>query len=251
MRRVNWITGCLLAGWAATAGGQPAEGLERLLVPGQLQVEGEFPDALHDSDEDGIVDIDDNCPDSPRLVPAEVGTLRVRVDHCGCVIHPCDIDDDGDGVPLCRDRCPGTWKEWRVDAIGCPAPIVETVRVTLDVKFAFARAEISPEFHDELARVAAVMRQFPALRVRFEGHTDSAGPAGYNLSLSRVRAQAARYYLFREFAIRPDRIEAVGYGESQPVADNGTEAGRRANRRTVAAFSVNREYVPDLSLIHI
>ena len=82
-------------------------------------------------------------------------------------------------------------------------------------------------------------------RVCFEGHTDSAGPAGYNLSLSRVRAQAARYYLFREFAIRPDRIEAVGYGESQPVADNGTEAGRRANRRTVAAFSVNREYVPD------
>jgi OOP family OmpA-OmpF porin len=67
-----------------------------------------------------------------------------------------------------------------------------------------------------------------------EGHTDSVGTEDYNMSLSRQRAESVKMYLVEKFNINASRISTVGYGKSQPVATNDTEAGKQKNRRVVA-----------------
>jgi OmpA-OmpF porin, OOP family len=70
------------------------------------------------------------------------------------------------------------------------------------------------------------------LRARIaEGHTDSQGDDAYNQELSERRAGAVRQYLIETYGIAADRLEAEGFGESRPVADNETPEGRQQNRR--------------------
>jgi outer membrane protein OmpA-like peptidoglycan-associated protein len=76
----------------------------------------------------------------------------------------------------------------------------------------------------------------PELRVEVEGHTDSTGPAKYNLELSRRRAEAVLAFLGSR-GVPLERLRARGYGEAQPVADNATEGGRRRNRRVDIVIS--------------
>jgi len=63
------------------------------------------------------------------------------------------------------------------------------------------------------------------------GHTDSVGPEAYNLDLSRRRAEAVVDYLVAQFGIATNRLTVQGYGETRPIDDNGTAAGRANNRR--------------------
>jgi len=91
--------------------------------------------------------------------------------------------------------------------------------------------EIRPDQFGLLTKVQRVIREFPEARVVVEGHTDSQGNESMNQSLSRRRAIAVREYLLSNIAMSADRITAVGYGESRPVAPNNTEAGRTRNRR--------------------
>lgn len=84
----------------------------------------------------------------------------------------------------------------------------------------------------ELDKVAELLIGNPTLRIRLEGHTDNVGDHQLNQALSERRAQAAHDYLLVR-GIEPERLEYKGYGESRPIADNGTEEGRRMNRRTV------------------
>jgi OOP family OmpA-OmpF porin len=72
----------------------------------------------------------------------------------------------------------------------------------------------------------------PAATGVIEGHTDSNGADAYNQRLSEQRAKAVRDYMV-SMGIDPARLEAKGYGESQPVADNATPEGRAQNRRVV------------------
>ena len=76
-----------------------------------------------------------------------------------------------------------------------------------------------------------MIREFPEARVVVEGHTDSQGNEARNQDLSRRRAIAVREYLLSNIAMSADRITAVGYGESSPIAPNDSEAGRARNRR--------------------
>jgi OOP family OmpA-OmpF porin len=69
-----------------------------------------------------------------------------------------------------------------------------------------------------------------------EGHTDSIGTREYNLDLSRKRAESVKQYLVEEFGISEFRISTEAYGESRPVADNKTDAGRQKNRRVEGVF---------------
>jgi outer membrane protein OmpA-like peptidoglycan-associated protein len=68
------------------------------------------------------------------------------------------------------------------------------------------------------------------VKVRIDGHTDSQGADGYNQQLSQARAEAVRTAL-AGMGVAPERITAVGHGETQPVADNKIAAGRQQNRR--------------------
>jgi OOP family OmpA-OmpF porin len=146
-------------------------------------------------------------------------------------VDPCSLDDDGDGVDNCKDKCPDTIKGLAVDANGCPIPDV----VKLKINFDFDKSDIKPMYHQELADFANYMKQQQSFTVvEIAGHTDSKGSDEYNQKLSERRAKAVRDYLVNKLGMDGKLFSAVGYGESKPIATNDTEAGRAENRRMEA-----------------
>lgn len=99
-----------------------------------------------------------------------------------------------------------------------------------DVTFDTNSTVVRPGLQSEINRVAGVLNQYPSTLVRVEGHTDSVGSNEYNMDLSNRRANAVKTLLVQR-GIAENRIDAVGYGETMPVATNDTEAGRQKNRR--------------------
>ena len=163
-----------------------------------------------------------------------------------------DGDQDGDGVFDRRDRCPDTPPDTAVRHNGCPlpgypdsAPVAEElveagdpVRVELDVKFDFDKAVVREESRADIKALADFMTQYPQTTTTVEGHTDSVGSDAYNQKLSERRAYAVRSELVQRYGVSAERVSAVGYGESRPVADNGADAGRAVNRRVEAEVEV-------------
>jgi outer membrane protein OmpA-like peptidoglycan-associated protein len=99
-----------------------------------------------------------------------------------------------------------------------------------DVSFDTGRADIKPGMRPILDQFAHGLASQPNAEVRIIGHTDSTGSDALNNRLSLDRAQAARNYLASR-GVDPRRIQVAGRGEHQPVADNGSDAGRAKNRR--------------------
>jgi len=75
------------------------------------------------------------------------------------------------------------------------------------------------------------VKKYPGSKIEVEGHTDSVGPDTYNMKLSERRATTVKDYLIKEAGVNSSKIKAIGFGESKPVADNKTAAGRAQNRR--------------------
>lgn len=118
-----------------------------------------------------------------------------------------------------------------------PVPMAEpaeAVRVELDVKFDFDKAQVKPESYGDIKNLADFMGQYPQTTTVVEGHTDSVGSDAYNQNLSERRANAVRDVLVNQYGVGAERVNAVGYGESRPVADNATDSGRAVNRRVEA-----------------
>lgn len=82
-----------------------------------------------------------------------------------------------------------------------------------------------------LAQVGDLLKRDPALKLEIQGHTDNVGAPAANLKLSGERAAAVRTYLVSNFGIAPTRLSSTGLGDTRPVADNRTDAGRAQNRR--------------------
>ena len=116
-----------------------------------------------------------------------------------------------------------------------PEPVTEAVRVELDVKFDFDKATIRQDAYDDIEVLADFMKQYDQTSTTVEGHTDSIGTDAYNQRLSMQRAESVRDALVNRYGVEANRLEAVGYGESRPVADNSTELGRAINRRVEAS----------------
>ncbi|MBD9484128.1 OmpA family protein [Pseudomonas sp. PDM14] len=142
-------------------------------------------------------------------------------------------DSDNDGVCDNVDKCPDTPANTTVDADGCPA-VAEVVRVELDVKFDFDKSKVKEESYGDIKNLADFMNQYPQTATTVEGHTDSVGTDAYNQKLSERRANAVRDVLVNQYGVGGERVNSVGYGESRPVADNATDAGRAVNRRVEA-----------------
>lgn len=117
-----------------------------------------------------------------------------------------------------------------------PAPMARSITVELEVLFEFNSAVVA-EAGEEMAQMAAALASQPDLELTLEGHTDSVGDAGYNQSLSQRRVDAVKAELVNTYGAPADRIEAIGYGESRPIADNGTADGRAQNRRVVGVLT--------------
>ncbi len=168
-----------------------------------------------DRDRDGIIDRDDACPD-------QAGGASTK----GCP------DSDGDGVVDAQDRCPNT--PGLISNNGCPELKKEDKEV-LDlaikaVQFETAKATIRTSSYAVLDKIADIMVRYPDFALAISGHTDSQGSDSANQTLSENRAKACLDYLVSK-GVPASRMTSRGYGESQPVADNLTAAGREKNRR--------------------
>lgn len=213
-----------------------------------------------DNDGDGIEDDDDKCDNTPEGV--EVGEdgcpdddldgdgIPNKYDKCpedpedvdrfedgdGCP----DIDNDKDGIIDTLDSCPNEPENMNdfLDEDGCPDDPNEKVVISKDkliitepVYFATNKDTILKKSYDIINEVARVLVENPQIKlVRVEGHTDDRGRDEYNQELSQRRANSVRKYLINK-GVDKDRLEAVGYGESQPIAENETKEGRDKNRR--------------------
>ena len=129
---------------------------------------------------------------------------------------------DGDGVPDDKDKCPGTPKGAKVDAVGC--------WVLKNVNFEWDKWDIKPQFFDELAEVVFILRRQPNLKIEIQGHTDNTGSRAHNQELSEKRAKSVQNYLIRQ-GIQMKRLRTAGFGTSRPVDSNNTPSGRANNRR--------------------
>jgi outer membrane protein OmpA-like peptidoglycan-associated protein len=104
------------------------------------------------------------------------------------------------------------------------------LRMPSGITFAFNRFDIQSQFQTTLDQVAQTLNAYPSTMIDVLGHTDSVGGDEYNQRLSEQRAQAVASYLMAR-GVSQARIAIRGYGETMPIADNGSEAGRAANRR--------------------
>jgi OOP family OmpA-OmpF porin len=166
-----------------------------------------------DTDEDGVIDSLDQCPYTVQ---------GVRVDDNGC-----EFDSDGDNVVDRRDACPNTTPGVPVDTNGCE------IRAVIDlpsVNFHNNSDRLVDGVEAELNAAAATLRLNRNLKVEVAGYTDSSGSATHNLGLSDRRANTVRDYLIK-LGVDPEMLDARGYGEADPIADNATAEGRERNRR--------------------
>lgn len=120
-----------------------------------------------------------------------------------------------------------------------PIQIVNTPRgpsLTLDdVLFDFEQATLRPQAERTVARAVTYLQDNPDRIALIEGHTDHIGEPDYNQDLSTRRSDALGEALIAN-GISPDRIRAIGFGETRPVANNDTVEGRQANRRVEIIF---------------
>ena len=204
-----------------------------------------------DTDGDGILDTVDKCPEEPE----DFDDIE---DEDGCP----DPDNDGDGVldivdacplqpgPQSNSGCPVTDRDGDtvmddVDQCpdvpgppprGCPKRVLvvktaDKIEIKKQINFQTGKAIIKGATSFLiLDQVSEVMKSNPEIKVVIEGHTDSRGAADYNLRLSDDRARSVRAALI-ERGVAEDRMEAIGYGESKPIASNQTRSGRALNRR--------------------
>jgi OOP family OmpA-OmpF porin len=116
-----------------------------------------------------------------------------------------------------------------------PPPRVELkedrIQINEKIQFEYNSAKILEVSHSLLNEVADVIKKTPRIKtIQIEGHASSDGADDYNLKLSDRRAKAVRTYLLTQ-GVAPETLVAKGFGETKPIADNNTEAGREKNRR--------------------
>jgi OOP family OmpA-OmpF porin len=156
------------------------------------------------------------------------GTERME-EACGdMMVEVVDGDDDNDGVLNSMDKCPNTRPGATVDADGCE--IIENLTIDLvEGEFDFDSAVLKPGMESALTDLADKIKASAGHEtLSIVGHTDSIGSEDYNQGLSEQRAQSAADFLGSQGI---DNISTSGMGETQPVADNGTNEGRSQNRR--------------------
>jgi len=104
------------------------------------------------------------------------------------------------------------------------------------VQFDFDKSDIKSVFKPQFDEIARVLQESPSISMTVEGHTCWIGTEEYNQGLSQRRADAVRAKFIQDYGISADRISIEGYGESRPIADNNTKAGRESNRRAIAVI---------------
>lgn len=179
-----------------------------------------------DSDNDGVADTLDKCPNTPA---------GVAVDMDGC-----PLDADKDGVPDYLDKCPDTPPRTAVDKNGCPPvkkvvilasepQVEEKVKVAAaepekvvvlafeDIHFDFNQSTLTPEAKILLKKNLLLLQENPKAHIRIAGYTSASGTDEYNQSLSERRANSVNEFLISEGVVKSGRLSTIGYGSTQPA----------------------------------
>jgi len=172
----------------------------------------------------------------------DLATANQSLAKTNALVTKVTTDSDNDGVPDLFDKCPGTPAGVKVDGSGCPLPRAEDVKVYIsesdkkivndaiaDLEFDTGKATIRDHSLPSLDKLADLLitKNFS---LKLAGHTDNIGNANRNMKLSKDRAEAVKSYLVYK-GVNASRIEATGYGQTQPIATNKTKEGRQQNRR--------------------
>ena len=210
-------------------------------VPGIAALQG-----CPDKDGDGIADADDACPDVAGLakykgcpIPDTDGDgINDELDKCPSVkgvarYQGCPVPDtDNDGVNDEEDKCPN--RAGPASNQGCPEITKEVIEkinfAAKNVFFATGSYKLLPKSFKSLDEVATILKSDDLLQIQIDGHTDAQGDDAKNMTLSENRAKAVKDYLVSK-GVPDTRTNSTGYGETKPVADNKTAAGRAKNRR--------------------
>ena len=196
-----------------------------------------------DSDNDGVADYLDKCPNTP---------YGVAVDENGC-----PIDSDNDGVADYLDKCPNTPNGVAVDENGCPidsdndgvADYLDKcpntpqgisvnsngcpISFNFDIEFPLNSTKIEAQFMPKIEKFADFLKSNPGYKVEIQGYTDNIGNKSYNMLLSQKRAKSVYEQLIK-LGIDKKRLTWIGYGDKNPIAPNTTKEGRKQNRRVIA-----------------
>lgn len=197
-----------------------------------------------DKDGDGITDAVDACPDAAgpatlKGCPDKDGDgVADAVDACPDAAGPASLngcpDKDGDGIADAKDACPD--EAGIAENNGCPRKEVSNeVKETVDkaarnIYFETSSNKLKATSNQSLDVVAQMMKEDNTLYLDIEGHTDNVGTDAFNQQLSEKRANAVKAALIKR-GVDESRMTAKGFGETQPIADNGTADGRAQNRR--------------------
>ncbi len=116
----------------------------------------------------------------------------------------------------------------------------EGIKITFDsgILFDVNKSALTPTARANVDKLAKILNKYPDTNILVEGHTDATGTAEYNQKLSEQRAAAVATFAKGD-GVAASRFTTVGYGESQPIADNSTVEGRQLNRRVEIAIFAN------------
>ena len=216
-------------------------------VPGLASLQG-----CPDRDGDGITDAEDKCPDVAGLaryqgcpIPdTDKDGINDEVDKCPTVpgvarYQGCPIPDtDGDGVNDEEDKCIN--EKGPASNFGCPIISEEIIKkvntAAQNIFFATGSSKLLAKSFPKLNDVVKILNDNPTYKVAIDGHTDEVGKDDYNQTLSDNRAASVKAYLVSK-GISDSRLTSTGYGETKPIADNKTAAGRAKNRRVEMTLS--------------
>ena len=198
-----------------------------------------------DTDADGVPDIDDKCADTKAgykvnetgcTIDNDMDGVVNEEDRCPDAAGPASLkgcpDTDADGVPDIDDRCPAS--KGTIANKGCPELTPEVVqkitKIASKLFFETNSDVLKVASTTELDELVTILKTYENSILTIEGHTDSKGSDEFNMTLSQKRASAVRVYLI-EKGIAENRLKSTGFGETNPIADNNTNAGRSKNRR--------------------
>ena len=159
---------------------------------------------------------------------AQVNTWLVRKPDRNIWLH--FVGDTAAGAMMVIESAPFEATSTLLPASELKQQLDAAGKVALQVNFATDKAEILPDSRPQIDQVVALLKDDPALKLSVNGHTDNTGDATHNQQLSEARA-AAVVAALEAGGIDGSRLQAKGFGQTEPVADNATEDGKARNRR--------------------
>jgi outer membrane protein OmpA-like peptidoglycan-associated protein len=145
------------------------------------------------------------------------------------------LDADLEGLQDTDAQCPNSIKGTVVDEIGCSKVDKKMGDLITKLQFESHSSLLTKSSEIDLNEIAGLLVNYPDVKIEVQAHSDGSGPSDYNKMLSQMRADSVVRYLEGK-NIAQARLNAIGFGEEQPIADNNTAAGRATNRRVEFVF---------------